>query len=126
MPNEKSGNAARSWSRSARAGKGLVEWVQDFDAMLDPDLVADQKFDFRIYIVPYTGPKTEADAAMSFVRPEDLTEDQRDLMNQVLAIIRDRQVPVSDLGGLLPNQVAQKVAAAIGRPFAVSTHHVRA
>lgn len=109
-----------------RVPKGIVEWVQDFDSTLNPDLVADQKFDFRIYIMPYTGPKTDADAAMSFVRPEDLTDDQREMMNQVLTIIRDRQVPVSDLGGLLPNQVAKRVAAAIGRPFAPSTHHVRA
>jgi hypothetical protein len=109
-----------------RIPKGIIEWVRDFDATLNPDLVADQKFDFRIYIMPYIGPKTEADAAMSFVRPEDLTDEQREVMNQVLTIIRDRQVPVSDLGGLLPNQVAKQVAAAISRPFAVSSHHVRA
>jgi hypothetical protein len=100
--------------------------VQDFDATLELDLAADQKFDFRIYLVPYTGPKTEADAAMSFVGLEDLTEDQRAVMNQVQTIIRDRQVPVSDLGALLPTQVADRVAAAIGRPFTAHTHHARA
>lgn len=110
----------------SRVPKGILEWLQDFNAALEPDLASDQKFDFRIYLIPHTGPKTEADAAMSFVRLEELSDEQRATMNEVQTIVRDRQVPVSDLGALLPNQVAEKVAAAIGRPFTAHTHHARA
>jgi tRNA U34 5-methylaminomethyl-2-thiouridine-forming methyltransferase MnmC len=110
----------------ARVLKGVQEWLQDFDAALEPDVAADQAFDFRIYMIPHTGPKSEADAAMTFVRLEELTEEQRATMQQVQTIIRDKQVPVSDLGALLPSEVAKRVAAAISRPFNASTHHARA
>lgn len=110
----------------ARVPKGVLEWAQDFDAGLEPDVAADQAYDFRIYLIPHTGPKTEADAAMTFVRLEDLTEEQRATMRQVQTIVRDRQVPVSDLGALLPGEVARRVAAEIGRPFTASSHHARA
>jgi len=39
---------------------------------------------------------------MTFVRLEDLIEEQRATMGKVQTIIRDRRVPVSDLGALLP------------------------
>lgn len=105
-----------------RVPKGVLEWVQDFDAALEPNLTTDQRFDFRIYLVPHTGPKTEADAAMTFVRLEELTDEQRSVMGQVQTIIRDRLVPVSDLGALLPGKVAEAVEAAIGRPFTLHNH----
>ncbi len=109
-----------------RIPRRTLDWLQDFDAALEPDLAAHPSFDFRIYLLPQTGPKTEADAAMTFVRMEELTDEQRATMDQVQTIIRDKQVPVSDLGALLPKQVAAKVEAAIGRPFNPSTHHARA
>ncbi len=83
---------------------------------------SDQAFDFKIYLVPHTGPKSEADAAMSFVRIDELTEDQRAVMDHVQTIIREKQVPVSDLGVLRAKQVAEQVAAAIGRPFSTNHH----
>lgn len=109
-----------------RVPRGVLEWVQDFDAELEPDLAADQRFDFRVYLVPHTGSKTEADAAMTFVRLNELTEDQQEVMAKAQTIIRDRQVAVSDLGALLPTEVAKRVTKAIGRPFKVTPHHARA
>ncbi|MCT7294313.1 DUF3644 domain-containing protein [Rhodococcus pyridinivorans] len=101
--------------------RGVLEWVQDFDAGLSPDLAADQQFDFRIYLIPYKGPKTEADAVMTFVRPEELTEEQNAVMDQVRTIIREKQIPVADLGTLRPGQVVERVAAELSQPF--TTHH---
>lgn len=105
-----------------RVPKGVLEWVQDFDASLEAGMTSDQTFDFKVYLVPHTGPKSEADAAMSFVRIEELTEDQRAVMEHAQTIIREKQVPVSDLGALLPKQVAERVAAAINRPFSTNHH----
>jgi hypothetical protein len=109
-----------------RVPKGVLEWLRDFDASLDPDLAADQKFDFRVHLIPHTGAKTEADSAMTFVRFEELTEEQLGTMRQVQTIIREKQIPVSGLNELLPTEVARRVAAAIGRPFHVSSHHSKA
>lgn len=102
--------------------KGTLEWVQDFDASIDPDVVSDQKFDFRIYLIPHKGAKSEADAAMTFVRAEDLTEEQNLLVDQVQTIIHEKQVHVAALGTLLPGKVAMKVAERLGRRFTQHNH----
>jgi hypothetical protein len=105
-----------------RIPKGVLEWVQDFDTTLEPEMAADQQFDFRIYLVPHTGPKTEADAAMTFVKMEALDDSQRDEVEHVQTIIREKQVPVAGLDTLRPTQVAERVQAAIGKPFTVNNH----
>lgn len=105
-----------------RVPKGVLDWLQDFDAGLDPSTQLAPQFDFRVYLLPHTGPKTQADASMTFVRLDDLTPDQVAAMDQVQTIIRDKQVPVANLGHLKPGEVAAKVSAKLGRPFSVHDH----
>lgn len=109
----------------AQVPRGVLEWVQDFDADLEPEIAADQKFDFRIYLIPHKGPKTEADAVMTFVKPDELTDEQRAVMDQVQTIIREKHVPVADLGALRAGQVVEKVAQALGDHFTLH-HHTQA
>lgn len=106
----------------AQVPKGVLDWVQDFDASLEPGLSADQRFDFRIYLIPHTGPKSEADASMSFIREDDLTEEQRAAVEQVRTIIREKHVPVEDLNRLKFGEVVEKVAALLDVPFNSYTH----
>ncbi|MFE9958917.1 DUF3644 domain-containing protein [Micromonospora sp. NPDC005299] len=105
-----------------RVPRGIAEYIQDFDASLEPELSDHPSYDFRVYLVPKTGGKSTADAAMSFVRMEDLDTGQLALMDKVQTIIRDKEVPVSDLKGLLPREVAKQVAQLLGFPFSVNDH----
>lgn len=105
-----------------RVPKGVLDWLQDFDAGLDPSTQAAPQFDFRLYLIPHTGPKTQADASMTFVKLDDLTLEQRAAMDQVQTIIRDKQVPVANLGHLKPGEVAAKVSAGLNRPFSINDH----
>ena len=72
--------------------------------------------------MPHKGPKTEADAAMTYVNASDLSDEQNAVVDQVRTIIREKQVPVEDLGNLRPAQVVTKVAAALARPFTMHMH----
>lgn len=105
-----------------RVPRGVLDWVQDFDASLDPDIAAAPQFDFRVFLIPHTGPKAQADAAMTFVKLEELDEEQRAAMEHVQTIIRDKHVPVANLGHLKPAEVAAKVAAGLGQSFSVNDH----
>lgn len=100
----------------------ILDWVQDFDLNLEAGITADQSFDFRIFLMPHTGPKTTADAAMTYVRADQFTPEQNDVINQVQTIIREKKVPVEDLEGLLPAAVVEKVDARLARPFSMHMH----
>lgn len=100
----------------------VLEWIQDFDASIAPDVAQDQAFDFRVYLIPHKGSKTEADAAMTYVNAGDLTDEQNAVVDQVRSIIKEKQIPVVDLGNLLPGQVVEQVAEALEWPFTMHTH----
>ncbi|WP_431901330.1 DUF3644 domain-containing protein [Amycolatopsis thermoflava] len=105
-----------------RVPKAVLEYVEDFDAALEPELSSDQRYEFRIYLVPQTGPKTSADVAMSFVRLEDLDADQAALMERMQTVIREKQVPVADLDTLLPSKVVERVGRQIPWRFTLNDH----
>ncbi|WP_340697220.1 DUF3644 domain-containing protein [Cellulosimicrobium funkei] len=105
-----------------RVPKGVLDWVQDLDANMDPAVANAPQFDFRVYLIPHTGPKTQADAAMTFVRMEELDDKQRAAMEHVQTIIREKHVPVANLGRLKPGEVAAKVAADLGQRFTIADH----
>ena len=102
--------------------RGILDWVQDFDASLEAGMTADQKFDFRIYLVPHKGPRSTADAAMTFVREDEMTPEQIAVLDQVQTIIRERHVPVEDLNGLRVGQVIEQVSPQLSRPFTQHMH----
>jgi len=101
----------------AQVPKGVLDWVQDFDASLDPGLSADQRFDFRVYLISHTGPKSEADASMTFIREENLTDEQRASVEQVRTIIREKHVPVEDLNRYKASEVVEQVAERLDADF---------
>jgi hypothetical protein len=105
-----------------RVPRPVLDYVQDADAAVDPALAADNAYDFRLYLIPHTGPPSEADAAMTFVRLEDLDDEQRAQVDAAMTIIREKQVPVSNLGSLLPNQVVERVKDQTSIRFNMSDH----
>lgn len=109
-----------------RLPKRLTSYVEEYDAMLTDDVRADYRYDFRVHLIPQTGPKTEADVAMRFIRLEDLPEEQQDQLENVRTVVRDRQVAVSNVDKHRPGYVCAKVSEALGVKFTPSSDHVRA
>lgn len=107
---------------AARVPRSVRQWVYDFDAALDPAIASDQYFDFRILLIPQTGTKSTADAAMTFLHLEDLDEDQLAVIDQAQTIIRDKQVPVANLDKFTATEVAKEVAKRLGHTFTVTEH----
>ena len=105
-----------------RVPKAVAEYMQDFEASLDPELIDHPSYDFRVYLVPKTSPKASADVAMTFVRMDELSSDQLAVMEKAQTIIREKQVPVSDLESLLPSQISKELSTALGIPFSVNDH----
>jgi hypothetical protein len=108
-----------------RLPKRLTKFVSDFDATLTDDVRDDHRY-VRVYLVQQTGPKTEADASMRFVRYDDLSEEERAKLDQVQTIVREKQVPVSNAGNHKPSDVCRAVSEVLGVRFTPSSDHVRA
>jgi hypothetical protein len=101
------------------------DYLARFEAGLDPAIVSDRRFEFRINLIPKLGSKTDADQALTFVRETDLSEDQKAAMEGLgksgTVVIREQYRAVSNAGMLRPAVVVAEVAQRI--PFGFNMYH---
>lgn len=112
-------------SVAAKLPKRTRDIVTRFEAAIDPAILDDDRYDYRVLLVPMVGTKTDADLAVTFVKREDLTDDELktlvDAGRQGTVIVRDRHVEVANKDMLLPGQVARLVEEQL--PFHFNIHH---
>lgn len=105
------------------------DFIARFESSLDPAIKDDQRYEFRIHLVPKTGSRESADRAISFVRESDLTDEQRSAFETLgrtgQVVVREQIRPVSGAGLMRPRFAAQKVQERITFKFHVG-HFVRA
>ncbi len=109
-----------------RMPRKVARYVEEFDAPLSEDIKGDQRYEFRVLLIPKTGPPSKADVAMQFVRLDQLSEQQRAELTAVQTIVRDKQVPVAHLDHFKPSQVCARVEAALGVRFSPYAEHMAA
>jgi hypothetical protein len=106
--------------------KKLVRFIREHDASLPGSVAEDWRYDFRVLLLPQTGPKTESDAVMRFVREDEMTPEQRQARDVVQTIVRNKPVAVQNKGRLKPGAVAAAVQDRLGLRFTTQGHHVAA
>jgi hypothetical protein len=106
--------------------RSLVNFIREHDMSLPNGVAEDWRYDFRVLLLPQTGPKTEADAVMRFVREDEMTAEQREARDVVQNIVRNKLVPVQNKGRHKPGDVARHVSQQLGVQFSPYSHHVAA
>lgn len=99
--------------------KKVTKFIREHDGSLPDEVQGDWRYDFRVLLLPQTGPKAEADAVMRFVREDMMTEQQRDV---VQTIVRNRPVAVQNKGRHKPGGVAREVQKRLGVRIRISDH----
>jgi Protein of unknown function (DUF3644) len=93
----------------ARLPKRITSYVESYDDSLASTVRNDYRYDFRVFLIPQTAGKSQADVGMRFVRLDELPKRQRDELQVVETIIRDKKVPVEHLGEYRPAEVVEMV-----------------
>ncbi len=105
------------------------QFLADFEAGMNPSIVQDQRYEFRVRLVPMLGSKTDADLSISFVREDQLTDDERQILEALgrtgTVIVREQIRGVANEDLLKPTPAAKVVQDRIGFIFGVQ-HFVRA
>lgn len=100
-------------------------FIDDFQRDMESTVIEDSRYEFRVHLVQQLGPKTEADLALDFVRVDELTDDQRNLLaalgRQGTVFVRERERPVRGLDELKPSDVVAQVSQEV--PFIFNMYH---
>ena len=103
--------------------RDVLASIDEWRGRLPEQLLGSQDFSFRVLLVPkLTGSAKSHDAAVEFVRIDPKDPTQLEKYQALLALTRDRHVPVANLDTLGARQVAEEVESRIGRRFSTTQH----
>jgi hypothetical protein len=122
--------AARAAAMQQQLPSKTKRFITQFEAGLEQKVVEDQRYEFRVHLIPKTGAKTDADLALTFVRESDLSDEQREALADIgktgTVIVREQIRDVANADKLRPTQAAKAIEALIPFNFGVSSHFARA
>lgn len=106
--------------------KDTRDFLASFEAELDPSIRNDQRYEFRINLVPKLGAKSAADSSLSFIREDELSDADKKALASLgksgKVIIREQSRSVASAGLIKPMKAAGQIEARI--PYEFKTHHV--
>jgi hypothetical protein len=101
----------------------VKSYVDKYRADLDPDAWKGTEFSFRVYLLPKLGNRpSSSDLAVEFVRYDAANPQEMEKYSRAVALIKEKQVPVANLGLLKAGEVVKRVHDGSGRHFTNHQH----
>jgi hypothetical protein len=109
--------AARQYAQSIR------QFVSDFRSSLSDDVLADQAYSFKVFLIPKVGSHAKSsDVAVEFVRYDPTKPEEMKQYERLVALVKPKQISVANLEGLKATEVVKRVAAGLGKKFTLHSH----
>jgi hypothetical protein len=103
----------------------VKSYVQSFRNALSDDIGKDLKYSFRVFLVPKVNNHIKsADIAVEFVKYDHTRPDEMKKYEHLVTFIKEKQVPVVNLGYLKPGQVTSQVSTLTGKKFTPYDHQL--
>ncbi|MCE3276678.1 MAG: hypothetical protein K0R13_2533, partial [Propionibacteriaceae bacterium] len=107
-------------SRAART------MLSRFDSNIDDSVLDDNRYDFRVRLIPTTSSKMTADAAYDFVNLEHVSDEERAILvgagRAGKVITKVKSVPVAAKGTMLPKAIVAAVQKRVPYEFNYAIH----
>lgn len=103
----------------------VKSYITRFEADLTDSVKESERYEYRVLLTPLKGPKSEADLAVTFLRADSLSDEERqDLTNRSktgTVVITEKQRDIYLKDALPPAKACAEIAARI--PFVFQQHH---
>lgn len=90
------------------------DFIDRFEADVPAEVLHDQRYEFRMTLVPRVGRKEATDKAITFIREADLSDEERDTLSRLgtagSVVVREQTRSVASAGLLKPSKVVRAVA----------------
>lgn len=96
--------------RPSSQAKEVLGFIRQFRASLSTDIGTDQRYCFQVYLVPKIGNHpSQGTAAVEFIHYDPTKPEEMSQYERVAALIKERQVPVRNLGRYRPTDVVKRM-----------------
>ena len=123
IPEEKK-NAARVLA--SNNAKSVKDYIETFRGNLPSTVLSSMKYSFNVFLVPRLSNRVStADHSVEFVNVNEASTNELKRMESLNVLIREKHIPISNLGLLKPSQVVKKINEEC--PYHVTIHaHTKA
>jgi hypothetical protein len=105
------------------AFKAIKQYVDGFRSSLSTDVQNDLAYSFKVFLVPKIGNHASKDSvAVEWIKYDPSNPEEMRRYEQVVAMIKSKEVQIANVGLFKPTQVAQQVEAKLGKRFTVYDH----
>jgi hypothetical protein len=96
--------------------KPVADFIQQFRSTISPDVTASGKYSFKAFLIQVANHKSEHALPIQFVHYDKLSEEERRQVEHLVAMVKFKEVPVSNLNLMKASEVVKKVQAGLGNP----------
>lgn len=108
---------------ASKGAKSIREYVENFRGKLPSSTLNSTKYSFNVYLVPkVTNRKNFADAVIEFIKVDEASQEEVERLEKLNILIKEKNVPISNLGLHKPTEVVKKVNQSIPFVFNMSHH----
>jgi len=120
IPDQKAKAIKAAASASA---KTVTEYVEKFRAGLPAPTLNSMKYSFSVFLVPRVANRqSAADVAVQFVHVDEASEQELERLEKLNVLIREKTIPISNLGMFKPGEVVREIAAHLPWMVNMATH----
>ena len=98
------------------ASKPVADFVQQYRSTISPEVLASGRYSFKAFLIQVANHKSANALPIQFVHYDKLSEEERKQIAQLVAMVKFKEVPVSNLTTIRPGEVVRKVQAGLGDP----------
>ena len=98
------------------AYKPVKDFIENYRSAIAPDALDSGKYAFKAFLIQVANYQSNDALPIQFVQYEKLTDEQKQEVNKLPALIKFKYFPVANADKLKPSEVAKKVQAALGNP----------
>ena len=120
LPASRVNAAKRAATRSARS---VIDFIEQFRSALPAPTLNSMKYSFSVYLVPRVANRASAaDVAVRFVKVDEASPEELKRLDQLNVLIREKHIPIANLGYFKPSEVVDEVRKKISQPMNLHVH----
>ena len=103
----------------------IVGYIEKYRAMLDEDVYNSQEYSIKLIQIPKISNTNRANAAIEFVKWNELNPDDQAAYEKIAVIVKDKrvEVPAANVKRLKPGEVVQKVNTQLQKKILTQNLH---
>jgi len=108
---------------ASSAARSVKEYVERFRGGLAGTVLDSLKYSFTVFLVPKVANRASlADASVQFLKVDEASSEELDRLEKLNVLIREKHVPIANLGLYKPGEVVEMVRARISLTVDLHVH----